>query len=147
MRRGDLETASRYSDTALSQRGTRVEPLVTLTELRVLQSRFDDALQVAAQAEREFGQRPDREVLRGLYLQKGIALANLRRNDESEQAFLAEIELSPNELVPYSRLAVLYVVRNEAQKAVDTLRRMVETNDRPARVHRGREDVPRPGLR
>lgn len=132
LQRGDLDTASRFSETALSARGTRVEPLVTLTELRVLQGRFADALQVAAQAEREFGERPDREVLRGLWLQKGIALANLQRNDESEQAFLAEIALSPAELVPYSRLAVLYVVRGEPQKAVDTLRRMVETNDRPA---------------
>lgn len=132
LRRGDLESASSLSETALSLRGTRVEPLLTLTELRVLQSRFADALQVAAEAEREFGQRPDREVLRGLYLQKGIAFANLQRNDEAEQAFLAEIELSPRELVPYSRLAVLYVVRNEPQKAVDALRRMVERNDRPA---------------
>ena len=131
LRENNLPEAKRHLDQALKLRGTRVEPLISLSELRVREKRFDDALEIADQAVREFGSRSDTEVLRGLSLQRGMALANLGRNDEAAQAFLAEIKLSPSELAPYSRLAVLLVVQGQAEAAVSTLRQMVETNDRP----------------
>jgi tetratricopeptide (TPR) repeat protein len=118
--------------TALASRGTRVEPLVTMTELRVRQERFDDALQVSARALSEFGARTDREVLRGLYFQRGLAFAGLDRPSDAIEAFEQEIALSPEELAPYPRLAFLHAITGDAQRAGEALRRMVERNQRPA---------------
>ena len=132
LRKGDLEEAERRLTTALETRGTRVEPLVTLTELRVLQRRYEDALEVSARVLREFGERDDREVLRGLHYQRGLALAALDRPRDAIAALEQEIALSPEELAPYPRLAFLHTVVGEPAQAGLALRRMVERNPRPS---------------
>ncbi|HVS66839.1 MAG TPA: sulfatase-like hydrolase/transferase [Thermoanaerobaculia bacterium] len=128
LRRGDLETAEQSLERALSEREGRVEPLVTLVELRVRQQRFEQALQEAELALREFGERTDREVLRGLEYQRGVALASLDRLEEAEQAFRAEIALSPNELAPYPRLALVLALSGRVAEVGPVLREMVTAN-------------------
>lgn len=131
LRRDDLATAEELLRGAVETRGTRVEPLVTLTELRVRQERFADAVEVSSRALREFGARPDREVLRGLHYQRGLAFAGLGRAADAIAAFEREIELSPSELAPYPRLAFLHALAGDAARAGETLRRMVERNPQP----------------
>jgi arylsulfatase A-like enzyme/Flp pilus assembly protein TadD len=132
LRRGDLESAERSLQRALAEREGRVEPLVTLTELRVRQERFAEALEEAADAIEEFGERPDREVLRGLQYQRGLALASLDRLPEAEQAFRDEIALSPRELAPYSRLALLLALAGRGPEVGPALQQMVGANPTPA---------------
>ncbi|HVS13708.1 MAG TPA: sulfatase-like hydrolase/transferase [Thermoanaerobaculia bacterium] len=132
LRRGNLEEAERALQRALPEREGRVEPLVTLTELRVRQERFEEALAEAQAALEEFGDRPDREVLRGLQYQRGLALASLDRLPEAEGALRAEIELSPRELAPYSRLALLLALAGRGSEIGGVLQQMVTANPTPA---------------
>jgi arylsulfatase A-like enzyme/cytochrome c-type biogenesis protein CcmH/NrfG len=131
LRRGDFGGAEALVRQALESRGTRVEPLVTLTELRVRQERFADAIAASEQALSEFAERPDREVLRGLFYQRGLAFAGLGQSREAIQALEQEIELSPLELAPYPRLAFLYTIEGDGARAAQALRLMVERNPGP----------------
>jgi arylsulfatase A-like enzyme/Flp pilus assembly protein TadD len=131
LRRGDLDAAERSLHRALDDREGRIEPLVTLVELRVRQQRFDEALETAADVRREFGGRPDGEVLRGLEYQRGLALASLDRLAEAEQAFRAEIALSPSELAPYPRLALVLALGGRAREIGGVLEQMITANPTP----------------
>ncbi len=131
LRRNDLQTARAVLDEALAARGTRVEPLITLAELLVREGNHAAAVDAAARARREFGDRQDVEVLRGLAYQEGLALANLGRTGEAERAFRNEIALSPNEIAPYTRLAGVLALSGRGEEAIATLRQLVETNPVP----------------
>jgi Flp pilus assembly protein TadD len=132
MRRGDLAGAEQSLERALREREGRVEPLVTLVELRVRQERHEEALREADRLLREFGERTDREVLRGLQYQRGVALASLDRLDEAARAFRAEIALSPAELAPYPRLALVLALSDRGDEVGGVLREMVTANPTPA---------------
>ncbi len=132
LRQGRLEEATGWAEQAAAARGARLGPLLTLAEVRLRQERFAEAIELGRQAEREFGERPDREALRGLYFTRGRAFAGLGEAEEAERAFRAEIELSPSELAPYTHLAFLYALEGDGRRAGTTLKRMVETNPSPA---------------
>ena len=131
LRRGDLEAAEGYVADAVATRGTRVGPLVTEAQLRLQQDRLDEALELTYQAEREFADRKDRQVLRGLYFTRGNALARLGKSSEAIDAFRTEIRLQPDLLPPYSHLALLYALIGETAQVGPILREMVETNPTP----------------
>ena len=131
LREGQLIEAESLVERALRDRGTRIEPLITATELAVAKESFDEALSSSQRALQEFGERDDVDVLRGLHYQRGVALANLGRSEEAEQAFRSEIELSPQAIAPATRLALLLALGGRGGEAVQELRRMVEINESP----------------
>ncbi len=132
LRRGRVEEAARRAEEAVAGRGARLGPLLTLAEVRLRQGRFGEAIELGREAEREFGERADREALRGLYFTRGRAFVGLGKAEEAERAFQAEIALSPSELAPYTHLAFLYALEGDGRRAGATLKGMVEANPSPA---------------
>lgn len=131
LRKGDLEKAESLCERAVELRGARLGPLITLADLRLKQARLAEALALTRQVETEFGDRTDRDKLRGLYFIRGSAQARLGEASKAEKAFLQEAELSPKQLAPYTHLALLYALEGKSAQAGATLRRMVEANPRP----------------
>lgn len=128
----DFETAERYVNESMQNRGSRIAPLLTLAALRVAQDRLEEAVEITQRAESDFGSNPDRQQLSGLYFTRGKAYAFLGKSDLAEAAFLTEIELNPRALGAFSHLAFLYALDDKAALAGETLRRMVEANPTPS---------------
>ncbi len=126
---GDLDGASGYLATALERRSGRIEPMITRVALLVRQGQYEQALAAATDADREFEGRTDLQVLKGLEFERGSALARLDRLEAAEVAFRLEIERWPNELAPYTHLAVLQALRADPNAAISTLQSMLEAND------------------
>ncbi|MDX1503589.1 MAG: sulfatase-like hydrolase/transferase, partial [Thermoanaerobaculia bacterium] len=131
LRQGRLEEAEEHLERALATRAARIEPLITQADLRYRQQRFGEAVALAEQAEREAAGRPT-DLLRGLDLVRGRAHAALGDAEAAEAAFRRELERAPDSLDAYTSLAYLYAVLGRGPEAGATLRRMVETNPRPA---------------
>ncbi len=131
LQEGDLASARRHLDQALARRGGHLGPLITEASWLVRAQRFEEAVAVTERAEAEFGDRQDREVLRGLYFQRASALLQLDRLDEAEEAYRAEIAISPEELAPYSFLAFLHALEERPEEVHATLTEMIETNPTP----------------
>jgi len=129
---GEISGAEKEARAAVESRGARVGPLITLAEVYSAQGRFDEALELAADAEAEVGQRRDPELLRGLFFVRGNALAQLGRTAEAEAAFRRAIELFPDELPAYTHLMLLYALEGKNPEVVATLQRMLENNPNPA---------------
>ncbi|MFQ5528475.1 MAG: sulfatase-like hydrolase/transferase, partial [Thermoanaerobaculia bacterium] len=106
IRQERLDEAEALLEKALENRGNRLTPLVLLANLRVEQGRFDEAVEITQNAEAEHG-GGDPGLLRGLFFQRGSAYARLGEAEEAERAFRREIELSPDEIAPYTHLAYL----------------------------------------
>lgn len=132
LRQGDLAAAERHVDAAVETRGTRVGPLVTAAQLRLEQGRLDEALELTRRAESEFGERDDRQVLRGLYFTRGTALARQGKAGAAIEAYRTEIRRQPDLLPPYSHLALLHALVGDTAEVGPLLRDMVETNPTPA---------------
>ncbi len=130
----NLEEAEAHLGKALAARGPRIEPLVTLAQLRLAQGRFEEAIAASRQAEEEFGARTNRAPLRGAFFVRGSAYARLGESEPAARAFEQEIELAPEQLAPYTHLALLHALEGRAAAAGATLRRMVEANPTP-RAH------------
>lgn len=131
LRTGDLEQAAELAEQSMAGRGARIGPLITLADLRMKQERFQEALGLTQQALDEFGDRSDRDKLHGLYFIRGGALTQLGQTEQAVQAFLQEIELSPDQLAPYTHLAYLYALLGRGAEAGTTLQRMVQANPTP----------------
>ena len=131
---GDLDEAESQARLAVDKRGTRVEPLITLAFVLAADGRFAETIEVTRQVEREFEakKRKAPEVLRGLYLIQGKALASVGRSDEAARALSVEIERFPDQLEAYTQLAILGALENQPSGAiVGLLQRMVESNPTP----------------
>ncbi len=128
LRKGDLDRADRLALEAIETRGARLAPLITLADLRFKQERYEEALELSQEVLDEFGARTDSEKLRGIYFTRGRALVQLGDAPQAVQAFRREIEISPDELAPYTHLAYLYALVGEGAQAGETLRRLVEAN-------------------
>lgn len=131
LKQDDLDAADRWSREAMARRGTRVQPLVVRARVLVERERYEEALALADQAESELKARPDSEALRGLYLARGRALASLGDDEGAIAAFRREIELNPEEIAPYTHLALVYALTGRAPEAGRTLQQLVEANPTP----------------
>ncbi len=131
LRRGDLTRADQLAVESMATRGARLGPLITLADLRLKQERFAEALELTGQALEEFGSRGDRDKLKGVFFIRGRALTQLGDETRAVDAFLREIEISPDQLASYTHLAFLYALLDRGAEAGATLRRMVETNPTP----------------
>lgn len=131
LREGKLAEAEGHVERALATRGGRVGPLLSAAELRLRQGRYEEAVELAEEAEREHPPPAPQAELRGLGLVRGGALARLGEAERAEEAFRREIERSPDLLASYAELAFLLGLLDRAPEAGATLRRMVETNPTP----------------
>ncbi len=132
--RQDLEGAEREARAAISSGESRVGPLVTLASVLHAKGAFEEALATAARAEEAYGERrsKDEDLLQGLELIRGKALADLGKAAEAEAAFRREIERFPATFRAYSNLALLYALSGRPELAGPTLKRMVEASPSPA---------------
>ncbi|HEX5758708.1 MAG TPA: tetratricopeptide repeat protein, partial [Thermoanaerobaculia bacterium] len=126
--RGDLPAAERAAQASAEKGSARVRPLLTLAAVRHGQERYEEALRLIDQAVLVYRERktPDKELLQGLHLLRGRALADLGDVAAAETAFRREIELFPADPRAYSNLALLYALAGRPRAVGPTLRRMVE---------------------
>jgi tetratricopeptide (TPR) repeat protein len=131
IRQGDLEAAEVLVERAVAGRGTRVGPLITKAELRFMQDRFDETLQLTSLAAEEYGDRPDKGPLQGLHYLRGSAYARMGQLERAAEAYSREIELFPTEVTAYSSLAVIQALQGRPAESDRTLERMLEVNPTP----------------
>ncbi|HUF78447.1 MAG TPA: sulfatase-like hydrolase/transferase, partial [Thermoanaerobaculia bacterium] len=131
LRRGDLEAAERHAERAVARRGARLGPLITRAHVALDRRQPERALELTDRALADLAPEVDTEIYRGLFLVRGQALAELGRSEEAARALAREIELFPEELAPYSRLALLHALVGDGRRAGAALQRMVEANPRP----------------
>ncbi|HEX9671290.1 MAG TPA: sulfatase-like hydrolase/transferase [Thermoanaerobaculia bacterium] len=126
--RGDLAAAERAAQASAEAGSVRVRPLLTLAAVRHAQERYEEALRLIDQAVLVYRERktPDPELLQGLHLLRGRALADLGDVAAAETAFQREIELFPADPRAYANLALLYALAGRPRAVGPTLRRMVE---------------------
>ncbi len=126
--RGDLAAAESAAQASAEKGSARVRPLLTLAAVRHAQERYEEALRLIDQAVLVYRERrtPDPELLQGLHLLRGRALADLGDVAAAEAAFQREIELFPADPRAYSNLALLYALAGRPRAVGPTLRRMVE---------------------
>ena len=126
--RDDLAAAEREAQASAEAGSVRVRPLLTLAAVRQAQGRYEETLQLIDQAARVYAERktPDPQLLQGLHLLRGKALADIGNVPAAETAFQREIELFPADPRAYSNLALLYALAGRPRAVGPTLRRMVE---------------------
>ncbi len=126
--RNDLAAADRAAQASAEAGSVRVRPLLTLAAVRHAQGRYEEALRLIDQAGRAYAERetPDPQLLQGLDLLRGRALADLGDMAAAEAAFRREIALFPADPRAYSNLALLYALAGRPRAVGPTLRRMVE---------------------
>ena len=132
LREGDLDAAERHLEQALANRGKRIQALITKSGLLNKRGLHQAALEVCEQAELEFGPRSDRQVLHGLFFQRGTSYGSLGRFAEAKEAYRQSIELAPRHLAAYAALAFLYALENQGAEAGRVLQQMVTENPTPA---------------
>ncbi len=132
LRKGELDRAAELAEQSMAGRGARIGPLITVADLRLKQERFEEALELTQQALDEFGDRTDTDKLESLFFIRGRAFSQLGDAERGVEAFKKEIELSPDQLAPYTHLAYLYALLNRGPAAGATLRKMIEVNPTPA---------------
>ena len=106
-------------------------PMLIRARVLVDLGRPEEALELVQKARDEFGDREDYEVLTGLYLAQGRAYGELGQAEPAIEAFQREIELNPEELAPYTHLALIYALLGDGPGAGKTLQKMVEENPSP----------------
>ena len=130
LREGDLDAAERHLEHA--DRGKQIQALITKSALLNRRGLHQEALAVCDQAELEFGSRSDRQVLHGVFFQRGMAYGSLGRFAAAREAYRQSIELAPRNLEAYSSLAFLYALENKGPEAGRVLEQMVTENPIPA---------------
>ncbi|HVT57732.1 MAG TPA: sulfatase-like hydrolase/transferase [Thermoanaerobaculia bacterium] len=125
------EAAEKAARAALAAEGLKVEPLLTLARVRVLQGKLGEALAFADQAQQELARNAADQDFPSIDFVRGDILGRLHRDGEAEQAFLHGIQHFPTDPRAYASLALLYASQEREAEAVATLRRMVEANESP----------------
>lgn len=117
---------------AVAARGLRIAPLVTLAQVLAAEGKLEEGLQATVQAEEEVAKKAPGEKLPGLYFVRGDILARLGRDAAAEQAFLRQIQETPEDTRAYAGLAALYAAQGKPEPAVAALRQMVDSIGSPA---------------
>ncbi len=130
LQRDNLDLAEKEARAAMSEKDTRLGPMVTLAE--VLHARKDNAgaLALTRQAEEIYNQRTakDPELIRGLALIHGKILADQGDVQGAEASFKQEIEMFPDSIRAYSNLAILYALTGRGAEVAPILKTMVDKN-------------------
>ena len=127
--KGELEQARAAIDRAWALRPDHVEILRALVELDLRSGALDESVgRVQAAAERA-PESPHLQVLLGeIAMFSGDAQG-------AESAFRRALDLDPNLLAAYQRLASLYVATGRTEEVLTTYEQALERNDRSARLH------------
>ena len=123
----DLEEAERQARASLALRAPNTSAMFTIVQVQLGRGELEEALETAREAQEAIGGRP----VRKLELLRANILATMGRFEEAEQALRKEIELFPGGALAYSRLALFLARHGRPREAVETLRRLVETNPNP----------------
>jgi Flp pilus assembly protein TadD len=117
----------------MEDKSLRIGPMVTLAEVQHARGDYNGALATVRQAEAAYEQREakDPDLLRGLNLARGKALADLGDAPGAEAAFVKEIELFPQSIRAYSSLAIIYTLTGRPAEVGPTLKRMVDASPTP----------------
>jgi arylsulfatase A-like enzyme/Flp pilus assembly protein TadD len=131
--RKDLTSAEREARAALAAGESRIGPLVTLAGVLHAKGDFEGALETCDRAAKAYAERKtsDLELVQGLELMRGKALADLGRVPEAEAAFTREIGAFPRDPRAYTNLAVLYALSGRGDQVGATLKRLVEAHPHP----------------
>jgi arylsulfatase A-like enzyme/tetratricopeptide (TPR) repeat protein len=131
--KSDLDTADKEARLAMEDKSLRIGPMVTLAEVQHARGDYNGALATVRQAEAAYEQREakDPDLLRGLNLARGKALADSGDAAGAEAAFRKEIELFPQSIRAYSSLAIIYTLTGRPTEVGPTLKRMVDASPTP----------------
>jgi tetratricopeptide (TPR) repeat protein len=107
--------------------------MITLAEVLNVRRDHQGALDLIREAEEAYARREakDPDLVRGLELIRGKALADLGDAPRAEAAFEREIARFPDSVRAYSSLAILYALTGRGGEVGPTLKRMVDTNPNP----------------
>jgi arylsulfatase A-like enzyme/Flp pilus assembly protein TadD len=130
VRSGDLEAAEELVQKAVAGRGTRIDPLVTEAELRLLQNRPEEVVRLTEQAERE-ARELGVEPPPGLFYLRGSALARLGSLEQAAEAFRAEVDRHPSDLDAQTRLALIYYLMKRPAEGREVLRALCRSQPSP----------------
>ena len=117
--KGDVETASREAQAAMSVHSYRAPAQVLMAQVLVKQKRLDDALNLVNQVE---------EPVPLLEFVRGDILARRNQFDGAIKAFNEEIRRYPRDRDAYASLAVVYLVSGRRSEANQTMERLVRAN-------------------
>jgi arylsulfatase A-like enzyme/tetratricopeptide (TPR) repeat protein len=129
--KGDLETAARESQAAMSVHGYRAPAQVLMAQVLVKQKRLDDALRLIDQAVAEVHDA-HADVPPLLYFVSGDILARRNEFDAAIAAFNEEIRRFPHDRDAYATLAIVYLVTGRRSEANRTMERLVRANPSPS---------------
>jgi arylsulfatase A-like enzyme/tetratricopeptide (TPR) repeat protein len=131
LRRQDTAGAERHAERALELQEERLLPRITLARIALAEGDPQRALERTGEVLERVPDDLPSHLLRGLYVTRGEAFAQLGRPEEAERAFLEGIRLFPNDLAAYTRLAVLYALTGKTPAVAETLQRMLNANPTP----------------
>lgn len=121
--KGDVETATREAQAAMSVHSYRAPAQVLMAQVLVKQKRLDDALNLVNQVD---------EPVPLLEFVRGDILARRNQFDAAIQAFNEEIRRYPRDRDAYASLAVVYLVTGRRSRANQTMERLVRANPSPS---------------
>lgn len=128
----DFAAAESEARASLAEQANAVAPYLVLALAAGERGDGEAALAHVQRAEEIQARRQEDEPASGLYFVKGDALARLGRNAEAGEAFLTEIQNTPEDPRSYCRLSVLYALEGRSKEAVGILQRMVQITPTPA---------------
>lgn len=126
---GQLVQARSSLENALAQKPNSPDILKSLLALDLKENRFEDSVK---RIEAAVAAVPDDGRLQGL--QGTVALA-AGKGDAAESAFKKAVELSPNDLGSYQRLATFYGRTGRLAEAVTTYESALKSNPDKAEIH------------
>ncbi len=125
--RGELDEAERQSRGAIGARSPNIAAALVLARVQLRRGDLEAALETTDTVERQAGEPvPRLEFLRG------NIFASMGRFNEAEAALRREIELFPNGVTAYPRLALFLARHGRPREAVETVQLLVERNPSPA---------------
>lgn len=130
VRSGDLEAAEELVQKALAGRGTRIDPLVTEAELRLLQNRPQEVVRLTEQAEQE-AKELGIEPPPGLFYLRGSAQARMGSLEQAADSFRAEVSHHSDDVDARTRLALVFYLMKRPAEGRETLRELCRTLPTP----------------
>ncbi len=128
---GDLGEAERQIELGLGRSGGRASLLILKAQVALNRGDLEGAIALTDEVRASRSEGADPRILSGLYFVRGEAYAQLGEAAAAAAAFRREIEVTPHDLPPYSRLALLQILSGRPREATATLREMMDANPHP----------------